>query len=232
MDKQVRRIGRRVLEVYKEQNVDDIASDERVSCTRGCNHCCKRMIMVSLPEGIAIAERITKDPYYQARLPMFMRMLYKQVQFLEANKLDDVTSCMFLKEDGDCGIYDFRPSACRYLFVVSDPENCKRDNKSTVSRVDMTKEEERVWSEGNRLSKQVGVPHPMLAPLPVAILWGMKILQEGVSGFKFSLSELGSGLHPAYWEKRMRAIIDGKGEEDLLVKVEPETVEEADDNSK
>ena len=224
MDKRVRRVGRRVLTVYKENQheVSKVENRSDVRCTKGCNHCCSRVVLATLPEGLNIAERLMTEPDFRGRLPAMMRALYAQVRFLETNPADASVNCAFLKEnDGTCAIYKYRPAMCRYLFVTSDPDNCKPDSTDPVSMIDMRDLDQRVWSEGDRVSKQVGVPFRLIAPLPVVILWGMKILQEGVQGFIESLPTLGSGLQPHYWRNRLVAVRDG-GEEDTIERPEGE----------
>lgn len=215
MDKQVRRIGRRVLTVFNEQNKEatDSAKEAGARCESGCHHCCKRIVLASLPEGIAIAEKLMSEEDYRFTLPSLMRSFYEQIKFLESNKFDSGSSCAFLTPTGTCAIYKFRPSICRYLYVVSDPENCRPESTEKVARIDMSDLEEEVWREGDRISKQVLVPHRLVAPLPVVILWGMKILQEGVDEFMRSLPSLGSGLQPGYWIQRLTKIKD-EGEDD------------------
>lgn len=224
MDKQVRRIGRRVLTIYNEQEDEALASAEEggAKCEEGCHHCCKRIVLASLGEGICIAERLMTEPEYMAHMSAIMRGLYAQVKFLEKNSTSSVVDCVFLKATGTCAIYKYRPAVCRYLYVVSDPENCLPDNDKKVSMIDMRDLDARVWSEADRISKQVGLPHRLVAPLPVVVLWGMKILQEGVSGFIESLPTLGSGLQPSYWIQRLVAVQNEGSDTDHVVQKDDE----------
>lgn len=210
IDKRVRRVGRRVLTVYREQEATAVeaAQFHKAKCQKGCNHCCRRVVLASLPEGLQIAERLIGEFKYQSRQDEFVNALYKQVQFLEKNSADAATDCVFLNSgDGGCDIYEYRPSICRYLYVVSDPDTC-RPNKA-VSRIDLGDLEQNVWGEGDRISKQTGVPFRLVAPIPVVVLWGFKILLGGVKGLMEYLPTATLGMQPEYWIQRLNAISAG-----------------------
>lgn len=223
IDKRVRRVGRRVLTIYKEQDRTalEAANYHKANCAKGCNHCCRRVVLASLPEGIQIAERLIGEFKYQSKQTEFVNELYKQVQFLEKNPADSALDCTFLNKEGACDIYEYRPSICRYLYVVSDPEEC-RPNKA-ISRIDLSDLEREVWGEGDRISKQVGVPFRLVAPIPVVVLWGFKILLGGVKGLMEYLPTATLGMQPEYWIQRLTAISAGGDLEDHVVH------EEADD---
>jgi Fe-S-cluster containining protein len=220
INKKVRRVGRRVLTVYKDQDSEATKAAEyhKASCQKGCNHCCKRVVLASLPEGIQIAERLIGEFKYQRQQADFVQDLYKQVQFLEKNPADVELDCVFLNNEGACDIYKYRPSICRYLYVVSDPEDCRPNRK--VSRIDLSDLEHEVWSEGDRISKQVGVPFRLVAPIPVVVLWGFKILLGGVQGLMDYLPTAPLGLQPEYWIQRLTAISAGGEDQDNVVQEE------------
>jgi len=218
IDKRVRRVGRRVLTVFREQESTalEAARFHKARCQKGCNHCCKRVVLASLPEGIQIAERLIGEFKYQSKQAEFVNTLYKQVQFLENNSADSAMDCAFLNSsDGGCDIYEYRPSICRYLYVVSDPNEC-RPNKA-VSRIDLSDLEQEVWGEGDRISKQTGVPFRLVAPIPVVVLWGFKILLGGVQGLMEYLPTAPLGMQPEYWIQRLNAISAGGDTSDHVV---------------
>lgn len=85
-------------------------------CQKGCNHCCKIDVSVSLLE----AEYITfkGGPQYD----------------MSPGKTENNrTDCPFLAKEGTCTIYDTRPFFCRTFHTLDDPEYCaERDEKHQV----------------------------------------------------------------------------------------------------
>jgi hypothetical protein len=89
-----------------------------------------------------------------------------------------------------------------------------------VSRIDLSDLEQEVWGEGDRISKQTGVPFRLVAPIPVVVLWGFKVLLGGVKGLMEYLPTAPLGMQPEYWIQRLNTINAG-GEADHVVQ-EPE----------
>lgn len=207
MNKKIRRVGRRVLTVYNETQprMDKRASQFEVSCRKGCNHCCSRVNLVTLPEGIAIALGISKDPKMMNRIPEISRAMYSHIEWLQEHSMADSVDCFFLNREGECGIYDYRPSECRHLLVVSDPDNCKPDSKEPYTRINLQDLTEEVHRDGFRVCKQAGLPLKLAAPLPVVVAWGFKLLEEGVEEFLRQTPNMPSVLQPTYWLNRLHA---------------------------
>lgn len=216
MDKKVRRIGRRVLSVYKESEhqVEKRASQFDVSCKKGCNHCCSRVNLVTFPEGIAVALGIHKDPKMSMMIPEISRAIYTHLEWLQNNSMADHIDCVFLNKEGECGIYDYRPSECRYLLVVSDPEKCKPDSEEPYTRINMQDFSDAVYRDGFRVSKQIGLPVRLAAPLPVVVAWGLKILEVGVDGFAQELESMPMVLQPTYWLNRLQVFSKDQAEKE------------------
>lgn len=94
-------------------------NQKKITCTKGCHHCCYMNIDIFKEEAIALAIKIRKKQVW-----------FNKEEF-EIQK--DMTSedrqnqpprpCIFLKE-GTCSIYKDRPSTCRKYYVVSEPEAC------------------------------------------------------------------------------------------------------------
>lgn len=79
-------------------------------CVKGCSHCCKLNVDVTLVEADYIAHQLKRGGYdfgYQAG---FERGSY----------------CPFHDADTKtCGIYEFRPIACQLFASMDSPEYCK-----------------------------------------------------------------------------------------------------------
>jgi Fe-S-cluster containining protein len=212
VDKQARRMGRKVLQVYQEEDPKALATvtAAKTTCREGCNHCCSNLIMTTLPEAVAVAEFLLSTVYWQARLPQLSQSIYKQFPALVApdltpqSYLEKKQPCVFLTE-GKCSIYAVRPGSCRYHNVVSPPENCSADAPgSEVAKIDLRKHEHAVWEAGTKVSKQVGAPPALVAPLQVLVFWALKALTEGMTTLDegFTNPELGV-MSFGYWISRL-----------------------------
>lgn len=214
IDKQSRRLGRRTLAVYKE--VDPIAQKAAekmgTTCSKGCSHCCHLLTIVTLPEAVAIAERLLTDLEWQKQYSHLTKVLYEQLQVLADPNLTRVSyfdkrmPCVFLGAEGQCRIYDIRPTACRYHYVVSDPKRCSHDtDNNETSIIDLRALENKVWQDGVHVSKQTGLPM-LAAPFQVILLWALKLLGEGRSAFDEAMKDDSLGpMGLRYWMETMTA---------------------------
>jgi hypothetical protein len=96
----------RILAVWQIANYIGEQTAGHVACKRGCSHCCN--IAVSLPkqEAELIGERIGRKP--ATTKP---RLDGDHIAFGYHNP------CPFLR-DGECSIYESRPTACRIHYSV------------------------------------------------------------------------------------------------------------------
>lgn len=126
----MRKMTPRGLLLEATNAIDGILAEElplmepKVPCKRGCDHCCYIAIRVTNPEakvaldyaklkGLEIDKARLKQQFLLGQDDeSFMRMDHPQRR------------CVFLQNNGDCGIYEKRPLACRTYAVVSDPSEC------------------------------------------------------------------------------------------------------------
>lgn len=100
----------------------------KVSCTAGCSFCCHTPVTVT-QEELENLVQIVED----RELPIDLMRLKKQAKHAEdfdefwAQGPVNATKCVFLDNEGKCGIYEDRPAACRTHFVSSDPKYCRVD---------------------------------------------------------------------------------------------------------
>lgn len=189
MDKGGRQLGRRMMAVYRQlqEPLEKHAADAKATCQKGCASCCNLLVYISLPEAVALAEKVLESP---ATVADVMRKCYEQIQRLRLDGTEyfrQAVPCMFLDESKACTVYDARPMPCRHHYVVSPPEDCSPlvDGK-TVVRLNTEKADAFVMKESLRVSKQRQMP-VLLAPIPVAVLWAMKLLTEGEAAFLHAL---------------------------------------------
>jgi Fe-S-cluster containining protein len=212
IDKQSKRLGRRTLALYREMDplAEKAAATMKTTCSKGCSHCCHLLTIVTLPEAVAIAERLLTDIQWQAEYARLMKVLYEHANVLADPNLTRVSyfdkrlPCVFLGVEGQCRIYDIRPTACRYHYVVSDPKRCSHDtDNNETAIIDLRALEMKVWQDGVHASKQSGLPM-LAAPFQVVLLWALKLLGEGRSAFDEAMKDESLGaLSLSYWMKGM-----------------------------
>lgn len=191
MDKGAKQLGRRMLAIYRETDpvLADVAQRANVSCRPGCAACCYIQVPVSLPEAVAIVEPLLKD---RQAIGNLMNRCYKEIDRLEMDRVAHFKAqvpCMFLSADKRCTVYERRPDGCRTHLVVSAPENCEAGaDDTTVARLDTVSVTETVMGEALRALKQRQIPL-LIAPMPVAVLWAIKLLVEGEVAFRKAIEQ-------------------------------------------
>lgn len=190
MDKQAKQLGRRMLAVYRELDapLQKYAAEGKTTCQKGCAHCCHLQVYISLPEAVALAEKVMSDPKLTADT---VRKCYEMLPKLKTDSVEffkQALPCVFLNDAKECSVYDVRPMPCRHHYVASPPEDCSPmvDGK-TIVRLNTEKADAFVMTESLRVMKQHQLPL-LLAPIPVAVLWAMKLLSEGEMKFVDTLN--------------------------------------------
>jgi Fe-S-cluster containining protein len=97
--------------------------EKAITCTKGCNFCCHLNVDVTEHEAqyidINLKERniqIDEELFNkQADVENWTDLPYKD------------RKCVFLNSQGECGIYEFRPLACRKYYIVDDPQKCNSE---------------------------------------------------------------------------------------------------------
>lgn len=186
MDKGAKQLGRRMLAVYREiePRMQQHAAEAGTTCREGCASCCNLQVFVSLPEAVAMIEPLMEDKRAIADLVMRCE---QQLQFQKLDRAAHFAQgvpCVFLTGVKTCGIYERRPVSCRNHYVASPPENCAHDPEGAkeIQRLNTEKIDTFMLNESLRVSKQRQIP-VLLAPIPVAILWAMRLLAEGEAAF-------------------------------------------------
>jgi Fe-S-cluster containining protein len=116
-----------------------------IACERGCNACCEELVIVELPEALAVAHWLATDEGAAARAAFLEA--YPRWRAAAGDAIDAVATlahddtrrdeyealhraqwrkrllCAF-NQDGDCTIYPARPLVCRNAHAVETRERC------------------------------------------------------------------------------------------------------------
>ncbi len=95
-----------------------------IRCHRGCAHCCRIWVGITRDEALLLAERVRSGGAKLAMDRLERQRHWQSPEAFAAHPPEEAR-CVFLGEDGTCGVYEDRPSACRALLVASDPEVCR-----------------------------------------------------------------------------------------------------------
>lgn len=192
MNEQARAAGRRLLPVYAEVDASTREAASKASCRRGCHHCCYNLAGVSLLEAIPIAEYLLTSELWKPKLKELRTELEIQAAIVDSlggmgNEaavawLDRKLPCVFLKKNGECGVYPIRPIVCRTYFVVTPPEGCSPErNGNTVGVIDFYNLVLLFWAQTMTREKEP-VP-PVLDSLQRAVLLALELLERRKDGF-------------------------------------------------
>jgi Fe-S-cluster containining protein len=143
----------------------DRGNAAKVSCTKGCAHCCYTEVGITRDEALLLhcaAE--------EAGISIDMDRLRAQAAQPEGqwSNLDyPMRRCVFLAEDNSCGVYEHRPSACRKYLVVTPPERCDT-NKHAGAEVGrfVNPEAEVLHNAALQAFKAGSMPQMLLETLP------------------------------------------------------------------
>lgn len=155
----------KLFQLLDKKAEERLKTGQPVSCKRGCHACCRLSITIVKQEADLISEFLIKSNQDLMRLS---RRLEKSARLMTRtlNRFDYLSlekDCVFLDSKKDCSIYDVRPSACRYHYVVSPPEDCSiLDRSSTITAVNLMDLEAIVWRQTFEQDKIVTGPLPLI----------------------------------------------------------------------
>ena len=211
MEKNDRRMGRRMLQVYEEiaPFVLDAVTKLKATCKLGCAHCCMLLNYISFPEAVAIAEFVIKEDRLRKQLPSITATLMTQlkdvsvsgnIQEARRSYFDRRNPCVFLSSEKACLIHPVRPASCRLHYVISDPELCNPLAVTDIVRIDLRAVELHVSSEAHRVSRQAGFDF-LMGPFQVMVMWAIKLLIEGRSEVMKAVADPNrDSLNLLYWK--------------------------------
>lgn len=178
-----------VREVYTRTDREiEATKPAAVTCTKGCTACCKQLVVLTLPEAIAIAEEHPEA--VRRALPrlvaqdMLLDKLSEHIppeQYMTPETRHELCdgwweagqSCAFLGADDSCQVYRTRPLACRSYHVVTPPAQCGGERGQEVH----------IWNPASlmdahqklfEISAACTGGDVVMAPLPSAMMFAWK----------------------------------------------------------
>lgn len=179
------RAGLVVLQVYAKYDdaLKPALEAKGVTCRSGCSHCCRLPALASVAEMVPVVLALSqREDWLTAIRPALELKIAEQLAVVSTFNVNDAgerseylgkqIACVFLGEDEMCRVYELRPSACRYHYVVTPPENCSPLlPDATVARVDLRKLEELVALAGAK--EMSGI---LAGPIPASFVFAARML--------------------------------------------------------
>lgn len=186
----------KLLEFYKEQDVllqETLEkANRKVSCVRGCNHCCQMLTTIHVLEGVVLAEKTLKMPNWKSILMATYRASKAGEGIFDTKEyFRKLIRCPLWDEhSGDCMVYEVRPGPCRQFYVATPPELC--DPRCNVEYKPVAMMDTTVFRQAavHKLLSLTGTP--LTSSLPLMLAWCMRELAEG-----------GNKAFIAKWVKRL-----------------------------
>ncbi|MCD6056012.1 MAG: hypothetical protein K0R12_974 [Gammaproteobacteria bacterium] len=144
-----------IIDIMVKEAVRDVNDEgSKVSCRKGCDHCCHLLVEISWTEALEMAYWLAEQPesernHFIARIhdnakdarELFLqsrrdkqyadRVLDEEAEISEATHdayfYDKKRPCPFLSTEGVCLAYEVRPSTCRTHVVTSPAELCSAE---------------------------------------------------------------------------------------------------------
>lgn len=100
-------------------------ADHKPTCAKGCNFCCYLHVDISEREAALLAPHVTPEREAQLKSQAGVNLSDWQSLPYKSRK------CAFL-ENGECSVYEQRPSSCRKYYVATDPKLCYSEHEDNI----------------------------------------------------------------------------------------------------
>jgi len=171
----------RIVDETIEDGIDE--TGEEVSCKAGCAACCRQVISISVPEAVNLMYKFGRDSIRMGNLNRLWPKIVGQVALLQKGKSleelrDHGVECVFLRDDGSCLVYAFRPCICRVRLSFDDPNQCAIPG-AEIRQLDVSSIGEKFGKVERDVGKDLRLSTvPM--PLPVALTFARSAFQDGL----------------------------------------------------
>lgn len=94
----------------------------QIKCKKGCGFCCMQNVDVTNDETEVLLE-YSKEQGIEIDWGKAERQSKHNIDTWKNQSAEDI-KCVFLNDDNECSVYEYRPSVCRKLFVITEPKYC------------------------------------------------------------------------------------------------------------
>jgi Fe-S-cluster containining protein len=96
----------------------------QVTCHKGCSFCCHLNVEITEDDAVVALEGVNLLQYKidEDHLSKLSKREKRDERWLKGVVPDN--RCIFLDENGACGIYLYRPTICRKVIVTNEPKEC------------------------------------------------------------------------------------------------------------
>lgn len=153
-----------VIEQYNEEVFAHPLVKEFMPCKAGCSACCHTQVSVTRDEAELLLERIHNglkidhDRLQKQAAAGDDDQLYFQLSF-------DERKCVFLSGEGECRVYEDRPSVCRTNAVLGPASQCDTRSEQGSLRLVKTSKSDMVIVGAFAAAEESGTLPHMLSKL-------------------------------------------------------------------
>lgn len=186
-----------------------------ITCHKGCSACCKQSVTIDIFEAISVIAPVL---FSQTQRLWFYKVVYDKAIVLAKACVEDRLNarawfekqipCIFLSNE-ECTVYEHRPTICRIHSVTSPAIDCSPPSDKNIMKLNIKDWFEATVMVQKSLAREVLITEQM-APLPVAIVWAVKAIENGEKALRTALSK-----HPVFsddntanlfWAKRFASV--------------------------
>lgn len=112
------------------KDLSDPLAQSLITCRRGCSACCHTQVSCTIEEASLLAKKVQ-----ERGLEIDLTLLERQAKAALETWYElayEERKCVFVNSQGECSLYEDRPSVCRSNYVISDPIQC--DTSDGVER--------------------------------------------------------------------------------------------------
>ncbi len=145
------------IDTFIAEALKNPVAEKNLKCKRSCTFCCHTQVSVTQDEVELLIHEVK-----QKGIKLDLERLKLQSLVSEYSKdfyrLDyEDRKCVFLNDQGECGIYEHRPAVCRINYSFSEPIQCStEDGIEKTQRLLRIDKADLVIMAAFKLSKRVG----------------------------------------------------------------------------
>jgi Fe-S-cluster containining protein len=123
-----------IIEEYNKETFSHPLIQQFMPCKAGCTACCHTQVSVTSDEANLLAERVEQGIDIDfARLNLQASTGNDTEAYFKLSYSD--RKCVFLNENGECKVYNDRPSVCRTNAVLGSADQCDTSGEQKTLRL-------------------------------------------------------------------------------------------------